>query len=109
MNHRSEAIDLLEKMLTINPQKRISAKKALEEPYFKLELGQAPSHVGYRDLPAQGHHMQHDQVLFHPTLLHNTIQQNWEDESKSFLPCEFSSLILNDAVEISSFFFVLAL
>lgn len=82
MNHRREAIDLLEKMLTINPQKRISAKNALEEPYFKLELGHAPSHVGYRDLPAQGYSMQHDQALFDPTLLHNAIQQNWEDESK---------------------------
>jgi serine/threonine protein kinase len=90
MNHRSEAVDLLEKMLALNPKRRINAKSALEEPFFKLELDQALSHVDYRDLPARSLPVQHEQALFRRTdlsssaaLLHNPMQQNWVD------PCKF--------------------
>ena len=33
----SDALDLLEKMLELNPKKRISISKALEHPYFYPE------------------------------------------------------------------------
>ncbi|KAK1443383.1 cell division protein kinase [Babesia gibsoni] len=34
--HSSEAIDLLQRMLTLDPKERISAKEALEHDYFKM-------------------------------------------------------------------------
>ena len=43
MRHRPEALDLLKGMLMLNPKYRLSAKEALDHPFFKADLRQGPS------------------------------------------------------------------
>lgn len=44
-NMDETAIDLLTKMVQLEPSKRISAKEALAHPYFNDMRGQTPIHL----------------------------------------------------------------
>lgn len=97
MRHRPEAIDLLIKMICLNPKSRVSAKNALEHPFFKVDLGRFPK-LGiddqYASFPLMSQHLQpmnlsnrHQQALHvrdensTATLALNPMQQ-WIDKSK---------------------------
>jgi len=99
MRHRPEALDLLKEMICLNPKSRVSAKKSLEHPFFKVDLDRF-STLGIDDqyarfpvisqhLPPMNMSARHQQALHVrdenaiATLAINPMQQ-WIDESKKY-------------------------